>query len=65
METSLRQSLALSQGDPSIFLSSTTAVVLYVATVVILASVAWSRRRGIPVQPTAEDIESSRDTTQS
>lgn len=63
METSLRQSLALSQGDPSIFFTSPTAVVLYTATVVILASVAWSRRRGVRLQPTLDDVQNSHETT--
>ncbi len=45
METSLRQSMALSQGDPAVLFSSTTAVVLYVVTALILVSVVWRRRR--------------------
>lgn len=45
METSLRQSLALSQGNPTIFFSSVTADVLYAATALILVSVVWRRRR--------------------
>ncbi|CAN5502423.1 tripartite tricarboxylate transporter permease [soil metagenome] len=45
MEVSMRQSLALSQGDPAIFVSSITAVVLYVLTAGILVAAALGHRR--------------------
>lgn len=43
METSFRQSMALSQGSPTVFLSSTTAVVVYTITALALVSIPVSR----------------------